>query len=119
MNRDSTIDAIKLLPLVVVLWLGYLLALLLIDHVFFPIPIFAPSYYLISGALALIVLGLTLFLPAQDRTGKGLLILTILLLSLASILLGEQCGVCHGKVAFPVSECRKCHSKNKPKTAKK
>jgi len=40
-------------------------------------------------------------------------------ISMASILLGEQCGVCHGKVAFPVSECRKCHSKNKPSTAKK
>lgn len=40
-------------------------------------------------------------------------------ISMASILLGEQCGVCHGKVAFPVSECRKCHSKNKPVTAKK
>jgi len=36
-------------------------------------------------------------------------------ISMASILLGEKCGVCHGKVAFPVSECRKCHSKNKPK----
>jgi c(7)-type cytochrome triheme protein len=34
-------------------------------------------------------------------------------ISMASILLGEQCGVCHGKVAFPVAECRKCHSKNK------
>jgi len=41
-------------------------------------------------------------------------------ISMASILLGEKCGVCHGKVAFPVSECRKCHSKNKPgETAKK
>lgn len=36
-------------------------------------------------------------------------------ISMASILLGEQCGVCHGKVAFPVAECRKCHSKNKPR----
>jgi c(7)-type cytochrome triheme protein len=35
-------------------------------------------------------------------------------ISMASILMGEQCGVCHGKVAFPVAECRKCHSKNKP-----
>lgn len=34
-------------------------------------------------------------------------------ISMASILLGQQCGVCHGKVAFPVSECRLCHSKNK------
>jgi c(7)-type cytochrome triheme protein len=35
-------------------------------------------------------------------------------ISMASILLGQKCGVCHGKVAFPVSECRRCHSK--PKT---
>lgn len=35
-------------------------------------------------------------------------------ISMASILLGEACGVCHGKVAFPVSECRLCHSKAKP-----
>lgn len=36
-------------------------------------------------------------------------------ISMAAILLGEKCGVCHGKVAFPVSECTRCHSK--PKTA--
>lgn len=34
-------------------------------------------------------------------------------ISMAGILLGEACGVCHGKVAFPVSECRLCHSKPK------
>ncbi len=34
-------------------------------------------------------------------------------ISMASILLGRSCGVCHGKVAFPVSECRKCHSRQK------
>lgn len=34
-------------------------------------------------------------------------------ISMASILLGQKCGVCHGKVAFPVSECRKCHSQSK------
>ncbi len=38
-------------------------------------------------------------------------------ISMASILLGEQCGVCHGKVAFPVSECRRCHSQVKQTTA--
>jgi cytochrome c551/c552 len=32
---------------------------------------------------------------------------------MAAILMGEKCGVCHGKVAFPVSECRLCHSKKK------
>jgi c(7)-type cytochrome triheme protein len=34
-------------------------------------------------------------------------------ISMASIRLGEKCGVCHGKVAFPVSECRRCHSRPK------
>lgn len=40
-------------------------------------------------------------------------------ISMAAILLGEKCGVCHGKVAFPVAECRKCHSKRKPRKARK
>jgi c(7)-type cytochrome triheme protein len=35
-------------------------------------------------------------------------------MTMASILQGEQCGVCHGTVAFPISECRRCHSKDKP-----
>lgn len=38
-------------------------------------------------------------------------------ISMASILLGEKCGVCHGKVAFPVSECKRCHSRPKQQTS--
>ncbi|MBF0142282.1 MAG: hypothetical protein HQL57_08330 [Magnetococcales bacterium] len=34
-------------------------------------------------------------------------------ISMAQILMGQKCGVCHGKVAFPVAECRRCHSKKK------
>jgi c(7)-type cytochrome triheme protein len=34
-------------------------------------------------------------------------------ISMAAILMGEKCGVCHGKVAFPVSECIRCHSRPK------
>ncbi|MGQ0524686.1 MAG: c-type cytochrome [Betaproteobacteria bacterium] len=34
-------------------------------------------------------------------------------MSMASIMLGQQCGVCHGKVAFPISECRLCHARQK------
>lgn len=37
-------------------------------------------------------------------------------ISMASILLGQKCGVCHGKVAFPVSDCRACHSRKKSST---
>ncbi|MGC2164514.1 MAG: c(7)-type cytochrome triheme domain-containing protein [Gallionella sp.] len=35
-------------------------------------------------------------------------------INMAAIILGQKCGVCHGKVSFPVSECKRCHSQ--PKT---
>nr|WP_246481074.1 c(7)-type cytochrome triheme domain-containing protein [Motiliproteus sediminis] len=38
-------------------------------------------------------------------------------ISMAAILLGQKCGVCHGKVAFPVTECKRCHSKSKKSVA--
>ena len=31
-------------------------------------------------------------------------------LSMLQILEGEQCGICHGAVAFPLTECGRCHS---------
>lgn len=31
-------------------------------------------------------------------------------LSMFAILQGEQCGVCHGAVAFPLTECKRCHN---------
>ncbi len=34
-------------------------------------------------------------------------------ISMPLILLGQKCGVCHGKVAFPISECAKCHSQKR------
>lgn len=30
--------------------------------------------------------------------------------SMLAILQGEQCGVCHGAVAFPLTECQRCHN---------
>jgi c(7)-type cytochrome triheme protein len=38
-------------------------------------------------------------------------------MSMASIILGKGCGTCHGRVAFPISECRLCHSKAKEPAA--
>lgn len=35
-------------------------------------------------------------------------------LSMLAILNGEQCGVCHGAVAFPLTECFRCHSVPRP-----
>lgn len=31
-------------------------------------------------------------------------------LNMFSVLQGEFCGKCHGAVAFPLTECRRCHS---------
>lgn len=31
-------------------------------------------------------------------------------ISMMRILEGEQCGICHGAVAFPLTECLRCHS---------
>lgn len=36
-------------------------------------------------------------------------------ITMMSILQGEQCGQCHGAVAFPLTECQRCH--NTPRTA--
>lgn len=30
-------------------------------------------------------------------------------MSMAEIMVGQKCGICHGTVAFPVAECRRCH----------
>jgi c(7)-type cytochrome triheme protein len=35
-------------------------------------------------------------------------------LSMLAILNGEQCGVCHGAVSFPLTECFRCHNTAKP-----
>lgn len=31
-------------------------------------------------------------------------------LDMGKMLAGEQCGVCHGAVAFPLTECARCHN---------
>lgn len=38
-------------------------------------------------------------------------------ITMTKIVQGQYCGVCHGKVAFPLNECARCHSAPKPKTA--
>ncbi|MCG6968360.1 MAG: cytochrome c, class I [Gammaproteobacteria bacterium] len=35
-------------------------------------------------------------------------------ISMAEIMLGQKCGICHGSVAFPVSDCKACHSSKPP-----
>lgn len=47
-----------------------------------------------------------IFLPKKDANP----------VTMHSILKGEFCGVCHGKVAFPVTDCFRCH--NTPQDAR-
>lgn len=35
-------------------------------------------------------------------------------INMAMILRGEKCGLCHGAVAFPLTECLRCHSVPRP-----
>jgi c(7)-type cytochrome triheme protein len=37
-------------------------------------------------------------------------------INMSAIMLGQKCGVCHGKVSFPITtaSCKLCHSKAKP-----
>jgi signal transduction histidine kinase len=70
-KNDSQTNVMSLLPLTLGLWLGYLLALLLIDYLFYPRPIFPPFYYLINGAIALAVLALALWPPGRDFLGTS------------------------------------------------
>ena len=37
--------------------------------------------------------------------------------SMERILQGEQCGVCHGAVAFPLTQCHRCHNTLRNKAA--
>lgn len=40
-------------------------------------------------------------------------------LSMSASLMGQQCGVCHGKVAYPMSRCSFCHSGKKQALSEK
>ena len=42
-----------------------------------------------------------IFVPKAGGTRK---------MNMFAILQGEYCGQCHGAVAFPLTECRRCHS---------
>lgn len=34
-------------------------------------------------------------------------------ITMAKIVKGQYCGVCHGKVSFPIANCNRCHSEKK------
>lgn len=85
-DADSRIDLTYPLRLAVALWIGYLVTLMAIDHLFYPRPIFPPRYYLINGLDALVVLGLVTWRRAQVWLERAFLPLIIALMSLAPVI---------------------------------
>jgi signal transduction histidine kinase len=79
-ENETQPNVMRLLPLMAGLWLGYLLILLLIDHLFYPRPVFPSPYYIINGLGALVVLGPALWSQGR-RWLKRALPLVIGLLS--------------------------------------
>jgi signal transduction histidine kinase len=86
MTHDETrANVARLLPLAVGLWLGYLLALFLIDSLLYTRPVFPLRYYLVNSSLALIVLGLVLWPRLNLRLGPAFLPLVIGLMSVVPV----------------------------------
>jgi signal transduction histidine kinase len=88
-EKGPETDVGRLLRLAVALWLGYLLALALIDHLFYPHPVFPPLYYLINGFDASVVLGLVMWPRGRTWLGRAFLPLVIGLMSVMSIVTGN------------------------------
>lgn len=89
-EQGSEIDIVTVLRLAVSLWLAYLLALVAIDHFFYPRPIFPLYYYLISGLDALVVLGLVLWPQGRMWFGRALLPCVIVLMSVIPLVAGHM-----------------------------
>ncbi len=67
---EEAINITRLLYLAVGLWLGYLGALAIIDHIFYPRPVFPPMYYLLNGLNILGAWGLLLWTHKRPRWAR-------------------------------------------------
>ncbi|NJN66548.1 MAG: sensor histidine kinase [Chloroflexaceae bacterium] len=92
-KSQTRMEVIGLLPLTVALWLGYVLVLALIDEVFYPHPILSPTYYLVNGMDALLVMGLLFWSRGRDRFETAVVPLVIGLLVLVPIVLLKLPGM--------------------------
>ncbi len=88
-ENETDFNSARLLYLVMLLSAGYLVALAVIDHVFYPRPVFAPVYYQVNGLAILAALGLIF----GSRNSPGLravfLPVVIFLLSVPPIVMGQ------------------------------
>ena len=86
---DSHTYARTLLPVTAALWLGYLLALLLLDALVSLHPVFPAWYYLINGCAATTIMGLALWSRGHVWLGRAFLPLVMSLLSVVPVVLTQ------------------------------
>ncbi len=88
-RMSQHLDLDTLLPLTVALWLGYLLVLMAIDHLFSLRSVFPPLFYAIAGLVALVALGGTLWPRVRTWLGQDLLPVVVTLLSVTPAVLAQ------------------------------
>lgn len=92
-EQASQTTALALLPLTALLWLGYLLALVAIDTLFYTRPVLPLWYYGLNGFDALLVLGSVLWSQGRPWLRRAVLLLAIGLLSVAPIFMVQIIGM--------------------------
>lgn len=88
-EKGSETDVVRSLRLAVALWMGYVLVLVLIDHLFYPHPLFPPFYYAVNGLNALLVLGLALWPDFRRWLGVVFLPVVIVMMSVLPIVTNQ------------------------------
>ncbi|MBN2393487.1 MAG: sensor histidine kinase [Anaerolineae bacterium] len=88
-EKETEPKVTHLLYLAVALWLGYLGALLLIDRVFYPRPIFPPMYYWVNGVDILAVLALVLWSRKRPTLERAILPWLIGMMSVVPVIAGH------------------------------
>ncbi|MBX0327819.1 sensor histidine kinase [Oscillochloris sp. ZM17-4] len=89
-EEDSQANIAVFLPLIMALWMSYLLGLALVDHSFYPRPIFPPRYYLLHGLDALVGLGLVLWPQARAWLGRAYVPLLIAMMSVVPVFIAQM-----------------------------
>lgn len=85
-EQEDINDVMHILPIAVVLWLGYLLILGIIDLAFYLRPVFEVYFYLVNGLAALGALSVVIWHPAWPWLRKIFLPMVIGLISVVPIL---------------------------------
>jgi signal transduction histidine kinase len=96
-------DVVRLIRIAALLWLSYVLALTVIDHLLYPVPLFPTLYYVVNGLNALLVLGLAAWTDLRHWLGRAFLPVVIVLMSVSPIIINQifLMGMPSGPASIP------------------